>query len=152
MKPVMAIIAFAAALAAGAAFEAVSAPSSHPADRLGTISIYFPSGATMLTDEAKAVLDEAAQVAKDSNAVRVMVVGYDDAPGNAETSQQIATERAASVGHSLVDRGIDPSIVSVAAAANPAEPTTETRAAFIDARRADVIIEPSKAVGITSGF
>jgi outer membrane protein OmpA-like peptidoglycan-associated protein len=110
------------------------------------LSIYFPAGTAELTEEAIAALDEAAKEAVSAGAVRVVVVGYDDgAPDQAE-GERVAAERAASVGNRLVDRGIDPGLVSLVIKAAAQGPS------FIDKRRADVLMEPVKAAGITSGF
>jgi outer membrane protein OmpA-like peptidoglycan-associated protein len=73
-------------------------------DPIKTISVTFATGKFALTDESKAVIDEAAAWVKtqDRNGWMVEVVGFADSTGNSEANEVLSEKRADSVLNYLV--------------------------------------------------
>jgi len=139
MKPNLAAIAMSAGMlviAAGSASALTGQPAPRP-----KISIYFPAGATRLTDEAQAVLDEAAKNVREASAPRVIIVGYGDHSGSTEANYSIAALRASTVEQGLIKRGIAPDAIVMTAEASPTE--ADGKVEFIGERKTDIIIEPA---------
>ena len=130
-------LAFAAAfvLAAGTPIAAQSASTPQ------VIAIYFPSGKAELTEQALAVIDETAKLAREQPSTQIVVVGRTDSSGSDETNDRIAMERATNTRDALIERDIDPANVTVIS--RPAREARGTPDNFITERRADVIISPT---------
>ena len=142
MKPTFATIAIAAALLTLTA-DPGSASSRKPATQ-PKVSVYFPAGATELTDAAQAVLDACADKVKETRAPKVIVVGYGDRYANTDTNYRIAASRASTVEAGLVKRGISPDAIVMTAEAGPYTAPGKTKGLeFIAERKTDIIIEPS---------
>lgn len=68
-----------------------------------------------LTDAGKAELDEIAQRAKDAQEPRIRIIGYTDRIGPESYNQELSERRARAVEEYLVNRGLSPDAIQVAA-------------------------------------
>ena len=69
--------------------------------------IRFEPGSTELAAEANAVLEQVAARALRLDGIDIVVVGYTDSDGSADTNQQLSDERATVVRDALVELGLD---------------------------------------------
>ena len=108
------------------------------------IPIYFPAGTPRLTQEAEDVLDEAVNRAHDLRSSRIVIVGY--APANLSRGERanLPSAQTSLIRDSLIDRGISPGTLYVMVSAATPEPDSAAPS-FIAERRADIIIERSRA-------
>ena len=67
----------------------------------------------MITDEAQAVISDAANYAKSGNATRVVVVGHTDTSGSAAYNVRLSERRAKAVADALVGMGVAQTALSV---------------------------------------
>jgi len=104
------------------------------------IPIYFPAGPARLTDDAGVVLDETAKEAQEGHAVRVVVIGYGTGVESEADRASTASARAKLIEQALVQRGLDPKLLYVMAAATASD-TAFSAPSFIADRRAEVVIE-----------
>jgi outer membrane protein OmpA-like peptidoglycan-associated protein len=75
--------------------------------------VYFPFDQSILTPEAQAVVQQAAQYAKDGNATRVVVVGHTDTSGGAAYNMRLSERRAKATADALVTLGVPQTVMSV---------------------------------------
>ncbi len=79
---------------------------------LNTAAIVFKKGSTTLTDEAKLVLNEVAEVIMSYSGQVVEVAGHTDSSGDALANLELSRRRAIAVQEYLVDRQVPESRVS----------------------------------------
>ena len=104
--------------------------------------IQFEPGSTELTAEANAVLEQIAARAMRLDGIDVVVVGYTDTDGSADTNQQLSDGRATVVRDALVELGLDDA-ATAAEGRGEAEPVladdgTEDKVA---SRRVEFVVE-----------
>ena len=78
-----------------------------PAYEARDFIVYFPFDQYVLTPEAQAVVQEAAQYANAGAATRVVVVGHADTSGSAAYNVRLSERRAKAVADALVGLGVD---------------------------------------------
>ncbi len=85
-------------------------------------SIYFDSGVTALSAEAKRELDRYAGLLRDYPELKLSLTGHTDAVGNAQSNVELATTRARVARDYLIARGVraDRMFLNVAGEAQPA--------------------------------
>lgn len=85
-------------------------------------SIYFDSGATALSAEAKRELDRYAALLRDYPELKLSLTGHTDAVGNAQSNVELSTTRARVARDYLIARGVraDRMFLNVAGEAQPA--------------------------------
>ncbi len=69
--------------------------------------MYFPFDQAVLTSDAQAVVQAAADYAKAGNAARVVVVGHADTSGSAAYNIRLSERRAKAVADALAGQGVD---------------------------------------------
>lgn len=75
--------------------------------------VYFASGSSMLTPQAKALLTLARDTLKSCPSLRFEIAAYTDTTGNKDTNRVLAERRADAVHGFLLDRGIGTDRLSV---------------------------------------
>jgi outer membrane protein OmpA-like peptidoglycan-associated protein len=75
--------------------------------------VYFPFDQYVLTPEAQAVVQQAADYAKNGNATRVVVVGHTDTSGSTAYNVRLSERRAKATADALVGLGVNSSALSV---------------------------------------
>ena len=75
--------------------------------------VYFPFDQSILTSDAQAVVQQAAQYAQSGNATQVVVVGHTDTSGSARYNQRLSERRAKAVADALVGLGVNQSVLNV---------------------------------------
>jgi outer membrane protein OmpA-like peptidoglycan-associated protein len=68
--------------------------------------VYFPWDEYVLTQEAQAVIQQAAQYSSEGKATRVTLVGYTDSSGSAAYNTGLSEQRAKAVSDALVSLGL----------------------------------------------
>ncbi len=68
--------------------------------------VYFPFDQYMLTPEAQAVVQQAADYAKGGNAAHVTVIGHTDTSGSAAYNIRLSERRAKTTADALVAAGV----------------------------------------------
>jgi outer membrane protein OmpA-like peptidoglycan-associated protein len=69
--------------------------------------ITFEAGKSLLTAEAKIVLDNIAAILKENSALKLQINGHTDNTGNAVLNRKVSLDRAKQVRNYLVKQGID---------------------------------------------
>ncbi len=110
---------------------------------LSLTGVHFAFDKAALTPEAEAVLDEAVAVLKDVDGqVEVLVEGHTDSRGSAEYNLKLSEERAQSVVHYLVTRGVDADhLVAVGMGESYPVASNDTEAGRAMNRRVDFVIK-----------
>ena len=75
--------------------------------------VYFPFDQFVLTPEAQAVVQQAAQYANDGHATRIVVVGHTDTSGSAKYNLRLSERRAKAVADAMVGLGVASSVMNV---------------------------------------
>jgi outer membrane protein OmpA-like peptidoglycan-associated protein len=75
--------------------------------------VYFPFDQYILTPEAQAVVQQAADYAKGGNASKIVVVGHTDTSGSDKYNQKLSERRAKAVADGLVSLGVPATTLSV---------------------------------------
>ncbi len=75
--------------------------------------VYFPWDEYVLTPEAQAVVQQAAQYSADGRATRITVVGYTDSSGSATYNVGLSEKRAKTVSDALVGLGLPATSLAV---------------------------------------
>jgi outer membrane protein OmpA-like peptidoglycan-associated protein len=75
--------------------------------------VYFPFDQYVLTPEAQAVVQQAAQYANDGHSTRVVVVGHTDTSGSAAYNMRLSERRAKATADALVALGVQQSSLNV---------------------------------------
>jgi len=86
------------------------APPPQPAVRM--FVVFFDFDKYQLTDQAQAIVREAAASARQQPGVRVMVTGHTDTVGSRAYNQRLSERRALAVKNEMVRGGLDPSEIS----------------------------------------
>ncbi|MFZ5730327.1 MAG: OmpA family protein, partial [Pseudomonadota bacterium] len=81
-------------------------PPPPPAYEARQFVVYFPFDQYILTPEAQAVVQEAANYAKGGNATQVVVVGHTDSSGSVAYNVRLSERRAKAVADQLVSLGV----------------------------------------------
>lgn len=135
----------AAVVGAGAAFAGPIAANDQPSDSFPPVSIYFRPGATGLTKEAGAMLDQMAAAIKAAHAGRLIINGYASDGSSATDDQHIAEARADAVEQRLIANGVSASTIHVGTGQSAALARTNDAPAFIADRRTDIIVVPASS-------
>ena len=69
--------------------------------------ITFEAGKTILTTEAKLILDNIAEMLKNARTLKLQINGHTDNTGNAIVNRKISLERANEVRNYLIESGIE---------------------------------------------
>lgn len=93
--------------------------------------VYYPLGVSELSDERKDELDETASFLKDNPNASVEIMGYADATGGREVSEQVARERAQKAREYLISSGVAANQVQVI---TPDQPVSENMDNALDRR------------------
>ncbi|WP_091736790.1 OmpA family protein [Phenylobacterium immobile] len=88
-------------------------PPPAPAYEAKQFIVYFPFDQYVLTPEAQAVVQEAANYATAGNATRVVVVGHTDTSGSTAYNARLGERRAKAVADALVGLGVGQSALAV---------------------------------------
>ncbi|ESQ80272.1 OmpA family protein, partial [Asticcacaulis sp. YBE204] len=75
--------------------------------------VYFEFDQSTLTTDAQAIVQQAADYAKEGNATRVVVVGHADTSGSAAYNIRLSERRAKTVADALAGLGVSGSILAV---------------------------------------
>jgi outer membrane protein OmpA-like peptidoglycan-associated protein len=75
--------------------------------------VYFPWDEYILTPEAQAVIQQAAQYSNDGKASRIIVVGYTDSSGAVNYNVGLSEKRAKAVSDALVGLGLPATSLAV---------------------------------------
>ena len=124
-----------AALAAGTAAKSQTAPNTAIAETPRFL-VYFEELSANLSDEAKAVIADAARQARDLGAKAIVVQARASAPGTTETNKYLAQTRSSIVTDQLEADGIARSMVRQ-------DPIGQTGSSdpTVYNRRVDIILE-----------
>lgn len=101
--------------AASNALGAIDATNAKPDDVIHALNlqvINFATGADVLPEENKAVLDKAATLIKAIPSLKVDVTGHTDSTGNESSNKTLSESRAKSVVAYLVSKGVDPAALT----------------------------------------
>ncbi|WP_168077764.1 OmpA family protein [Caulobacter sp. SSI4214] len=88
-------------------------PPPAPAYEAREFVVYFPFDQYILTPEAQAVVQQAADYAKGGNASKIVVVGHTDTSGSDKYNQKLSERRAKAVADGLVSLGVPATTLSV---------------------------------------
>ncbi|WP_156447819.1 OmpA family protein, partial [Caulobacter sp. CCH5-E12] len=88
-------------------------PPAAPAYEAREFVVYFPFDQYVLTPEAQAVVQQAAEYAKGGNATRVVVTGHTDTSGSDAYNRKLSERRARAVADGLVGMGLNATTVAV---------------------------------------
>ena len=141
------VVAVSAGLLAGCATAGKTRDSivkAAPACEDVTVQVYFEADSAEVTKEGKAVLGQAAGLAKGCTVDRVRVLGLADAVGAPDANLELSKKRAAAVTRALADTGLPAAEFDLAAAGQAGAVTTDGEARPLR-RRADVTVELSAA-------
>ena len=75
--------------------------------------VYFPFDQSVLTTDAQAVVQSAANYATQGNATRIVVVGHTDTSGSARYNVRLSERRARTVADALVGLGVNSGALAV---------------------------------------
>lgn len=75
--------------------------------------VYFPFDQYVLTPEAQAVVQQAAEYAKGGGASKIVVTGHTDTSGSDKYNQKLSERRAKAVADGLVSLGVNATALSV---------------------------------------
>jgi outer membrane protein OmpA-like peptidoglycan-associated protein len=75
--------------------------------------VYFPFDQSILTTDAQAVVQQAAQYAQQGGATQVVVIGHADTSGSLRYNVRLSERRAKAVADALVGLGVSQSLMSV---------------------------------------
>ena len=75
--------------------------------------MYFPFDQSILTTDAQAVVQQAAQYAMQGGATQVVVIGHADTSGSLRYNQRLSERRGKAVADALVGLGVSQSLMSV---------------------------------------
>ena len=70
-------------------------------------NIEFKTGAAILTEESKYLLDNVAEMLKSISWTRMDIAGHTDNVGNADKNKKLSQDRADAVKNYLIDKGLD---------------------------------------------
>jgi outer membrane protein OmpA-like peptidoglycan-associated protein len=84
-----------------------------PAYEARQFIVYFPFDQFVITPEAQAVINDAANYSRAGNATRVVVVGHADTSGGLAYNVRLSERRAKAVADSLVGAGVNQTALSV---------------------------------------
>ncbi|OYX00640.1 MAG: hypothetical protein B7Z12_15715, partial [Caulobacter vibrioides] len=88
-------------------------PPAAPAYEAREFVVYFPFDQYVLTPEAQAVVQQAADYAKGGSATRVVVTGHTDTSGSDAYNRKLSERRARAVADGLVSMGLNATTVAV---------------------------------------
>jgi outer membrane protein OmpA-like peptidoglycan-associated protein len=105
--------------------------------------VLFDSGASSIKPGGRKAIDNLAQVMQKQPSRGIMIEGFTDSTGSADTNQRLSESRAAAVKQALVERGIDPARIQTRGF-GPAFPvaSNETAVGRQLNRRVEVVISP----------
>ena len=116
--------------------------------------VLFDSGASSIKPGGRKAIDNLAQVMQKQPARGVVIEGFTDSTGSADTNQRLSEARAAAVKQALIERGIDPARIQTRGF-GPAFPiaSNETAVGRQLNRRVEVVIsqQPSASSGGATG-
>jgi len=75
--------------------------------------VYFPFDQYVLTTEAQAVVQQAADYAKGGGATRIVVTGHTDTSGSDAYNRRLSERRAKAVADGLVGMGVNATALAV---------------------------------------
>ena len=75
--------------------------------------VYFPFDQYVLTTEAQAVVQQAADYSKTGTATKIVVVGHTDTSGSVKYNIRLSERRAKAVADALVGAGVQQTVLSV---------------------------------------
>ena len=75
--------------------------------------VYFPFDQYVLTPEAQAVVQQAADYAKGGGATKIVVTGHTDTSGSDKYNQKLSERRAKAVADGLVSLGVNATALAV---------------------------------------
>lgn len=132
----------AAGAAPAAEANVAAAPAARPSREV--VRFNFAFGATTLTPQASATLDEVARKLL-AGGYRATITGHADSKGPAEVNTRIALVRAKVVAQKLMERGVPASLLDVqGAGADAPVASNESVAGRAQNRRADIELLPSQ--------
>jgi outer membrane protein OmpA-like peptidoglycan-associated protein len=112
--------------------------TSSPAERGTLPAVTFPLDSAQLTDEARATLDAIVSIMNEQSDTSVIIRGHADDTGPSEYNLALSESRASEAMDYLVDQGVDPSRLSLAATG---ENSPVASNATTDGRRANRRVE-----------
>jgi outer membrane protein OmpA-like peptidoglycan-associated protein len=89
-----------------AAVPAAAAPAARE------FTVYFEFAKASLTSDARSIIQQAADAAKQGTATHITVVGHTDTVGSAEYNQRLSERRAAAVSKALTAQGVPAGAIS----------------------------------------
>jgi outer membrane protein OmpA-like peptidoglycan-associated protein len=114
--------------------------------------VLFDSGASSLKPGGRRAIDNLAQVLQKQPSQGIVIEGFTDSTGSADTNQRLSEARATAVKQALVERGIDPARIQTRGY-GPAFPvaSNETAVGRQLNRRVEVVIsaQPTASTGAT---
>jgi len=102
--------------------------------------VFFDSGATQLSDEARAVIARAADAIDRFEPTRIEVHGYASTFGSADRNLEISRQRAETVADALIEAGVSADLIAV-----EAHGETTISPVANENRRAEIVIMPQRA-------
>lgn len=88
-------------------------PAPPPAPLAREFVVYFPFDQSILTSDAQAVVQQAAQYAQQGGASQIVVVGHTDTSGSVRYNMRLSERRAKAVADALVGLGVQQSALQV---------------------------------------
>ena len=88
-------------------------PPAAPAYEAREFVVYFPFDQYVLTPEAQAVVQQAAEYAKGGNATKIVVTGHTDTSGSDAYNRKLSERRGKAVADGLVSQGVNATALSV---------------------------------------
>jgi outer membrane protein OmpA-like peptidoglycan-associated protein len=121
---------------ASAVVAAAQTPANRPAGEAPRFLVYFEEFSANLSDEAKAIIADAAKQARESSAKTVVVQARASATGKPETNKYLAQTRSSIVADQLEEDGIARAMIRQ-------EPIGQTGSSdpSVYNRRVDIILE-----------
>lgn len=114
-----------AAVDVPAADNVAAADIGTAAGASGATRVYFPLDQAELTADARGVLDEVAEQAKDEPGTEIVLAAYTDTTGTRPYNEALSERRGAAVRQYLVDQGVAAERITVEAHGQ-SEPLVET--------------------------
>lgn len=126
-------------------------PAPPPAPEAQQFIVYFPFDQSILTSDAQAVVQQAAQFAQANGTATVVVVGHTDTSGSPRYNVRLSERRAKAVADALVGLGVAQSSLQVdwRGEADPAVATGDGVKEPLN-RRSTITITPPGAAGIAA--
>lgn len=104
-------------------------------------NIFFGYDSSALSADAKKVLDDYVQTAKQKTGSQIRITGYADSKGSTEYNRKLCEERVASVVDYITARGVDKRIIKTSVAGSTSKFSTgESESSLSKNRRVEIIL------------